>query len=218
MKKIYEAFNIIPNNKEIYDVAFTHKSFCNENNESNEHYERIEWLGDSVLNLAVTKYIFEQDHNHSEGMMTLIRKNAVGNEKLAEFSYALNLAEFLRKGKSDDINSEKLHADLFESLIGALYLDKQHDVIEVVLESTVYRVVDQTIKNPDLLKNPKTILQEKIQMDSLDNVHYEVIQPSSQEFKCKVMIGDIVLGTGTGASKQKAEVAAASDALTKKAK
>ena len=217
--KIYEAFNIVPNNKELYEEAFTHKSFCNENPSFKKHYERIEWLGDSILQNKVTKYIFGKNINHDEGMMTLIRKNAVGNKALCLFSKELGLIEFLRTGNSKDAKSEKLYADIFESFIGALYLDKQFDVIEVILQSTVYRLVDSTMKDPDLLKSPKTILQEKIQIDSLEKVIYFSKENNSlkkeAQFISQVKVGKIILGQGYGPTKQKAEVAAAKDALSK---
>ncbi len=217
--KIWKEFNIIPNNKEIYEQAFTHKSFNNENNSSQLDYERIEWLGDSVLNQKVTEYIYMQNADHDEGMMTLIRKNAVGNNALSQFSKQLGLLDFLKTGNSNDNKSEKLYADIFESFIGALFLDNQHKVIDVVLDATVFKLVDQTINDPDILKSPKTVLQEKVQLDSSSHLEYITNdEPINNQFHSKVILDKITLGSGFGKTKQKAEITAAQNALSKMTK
>ncbi len=219
--KILEEFNIHTNNKKIYEWAFCHSSYYNEN-EINNDYERLEFLGDKVLDLILSTYLYKTT-NFEEGKMTKIRANYVCENALYEYALELKLYDYIMVGKGEESSGGKMKkailADTFEAFIGAVYLDqglsKAQDII--------YKVVIPFIKdnNDGFLKDYKSELQEYVQTNK-QSVIYDVIKeegPSHDKtFTIVVKVDDIVLGTGLAKSKKEAEQLAAKAALEKQAK
>lgn len=219
--KILEEFNIHTNNKKIYEWAFCHSSYYNEN-EINNDYERLEFLGDKVLDLILSTYLYKTT-NFEEGKMTKIRANYVCENALYEYALELKLYDYIMVGKGEESSGGKMKkailADTFEAFIGAVYLDqglsKAQDII--------YKVVIPFVKdnNDGFLKDYKSELQEYVQTNK-QSVIYDVIKeegPSHDKtFTIVVKVDDIVLGTGLAKSKKEAEQLAAKAALEKQAK
>jgi dsRNA-specific ribonuclease len=152
----------------------------------------------------------------AEGKMTLLRKNATKNETIAKFSKELELINYAKLGKSLDVINDKFHADLFEAFLGALYQDGHESIVDVILDATVFKTIMNTIANPNDLKNPKTKLQELAKVNSMQDIIYKTHKSKTKKvFIGKVQIDKITFGKGEGKTKQKAEIAAGLDALSK---
>lgn len=198
--------------------ALTHRSFANENEEVEDN-ERLEFLGDAVLDFIVGEWAYHRFPEMPEGDLTKVRSSLVRNERLAGFARNLGIAAALRLGRGEKTsggqNKDNLLGSTFEALIGALYLDKQ-DLIEVkrflqpFLELTHSSLLDE-------LNDPKSDLQELTQSLKLGTPAYRVTGSSGPDhariYKVEVVISGEVRGRGSGTSKSTAERAAAKDAL-----
>ena len=195
-------------NLSLYKEAFTHASYANESHYVHKDYERLEFMGDAVLQLYVSEFIFKLFPDAPE---------------LARFSKELGLGELLYLGvgeeKSGGRERESVLANIFESFVGALYLDCGKDEVLKILHQTIFRHVNDL--DYDDITDYKTTLQELIQADQRRTVTYELLETSgpsnAPEFKVAVMMDDMCLGIGKGTSKKKAEQQAAKDALNKMA-
>ena len=180
-------------------------------------------MGDAVLQLYVSEFIFKLFPDAPEGTLTTLRSKLVREESLARFSKELGLGELLYLGvgeeKSGGRERESVLANIFESFVGALYLDCGKDEVLKILHQTIFRHVNDL--DYDDITDYKTTLQELIQADQRRTVTYELLETSgpsnAPEFKVAVMMDDMCLGIGTGTSKKKAEQQAAKDALNKMA-
>lgn len=216
--------NIPYNNKKLIKQAFVHSSYVNENKLYKEDNERLEFMGDAVLQVWTTKKLFEIRPKLSEGQMTTLRAQLVCEEALAAYVRQLDLAQFLLLGvgeeKTGGRNRDSILSDMFEAMLGAIYIDQGMEAVEVILDEVVTPAITQP-KNENVI-DYKTKLQEVIQSDSRKTVHYEIVNvegPSNKpEFEVVVVLDDIVLGTGKGLSKKKAEQMAAKDAFEKMAR
>ncbi len=210
-------------NLSLYKEAFTHASYANESHYVHKDYERLEFMGDAVLQLYVSEFIFKLFPNAPEGTLTTLRSKLVREESLARFSKELGLGELLYLGvgeeKSGGRERESVLANIFESFVGALYLDCGKDEVLKILHQTIFRHVNDL--DYDDITDYKTTLQELIQADQRRTVTYELLETSgpsnAPEFKVAVMMDDMCLGIGKGTSKKKAEQQAAKDALNKMA-
>ena len=217
--KILEDMNIVPNNMELFTTAFTHTSYCNENKDV-ESYERLEFLGDKVLDFIVSEYLYKNMHE-LEGEMTKIRASHVCEDALAEYSLNCHFDEYLRLGKGEEVTGGRkkkaILADVFEAFIGALYLDQDIYVVKEFVYSTVIRSIK---KKEEIFNDYKSKLQELVQTDqrSLEYVITKEKGPShDKEFGVDVIVEGIVYGSGEGKTKKEAEQNAAKDALDKMA-
>ncbi len=215
-----EKYNIDLNN-ELIVRAFTHSSYVNEKKEG-EDYERLEFLGDKVLDFVISEYLYTSEHL-KEGEMTKIRASYVCENALFEYSKKLGFSNYLRLGKGEEANGGRerkaILADVFEAFLAAVYLiyglTKAKEII--------YDIVVKAIENKEdyFLNDYKSILQELVQTDKLGAV-YEVVDESgpahNRTFKVVVKVNDIILGEGVSKSKKEAEQEAAKDALSKQAK
>lgn len=215
-----EKYNIDLNN-ELIVRAFTHSSYVNEKKEG-EDYERLEFLGDKVLDFVISEYLYTSEHL-KEGEMTKIRASYVCENALFEYSKKLGFSNYLRLGKGEEANGGRerkaILADVFEAFLAAVYLiyglNKAKEII--------YDIVVKAIENKEdyFLNDYKSILQELVQTDKLGAV-YEVVDESgpahNRTFKVVVKVNDIILGEGVSKSKKEAEQEAAKDALSKQAK
>lgn len=219
--KLLDKYNIKTNNKEIYDTAFSHSSYCNENN-IKEDYQRLEFLGDKVLDLIISDYLYHQT-NFEEGKMTKIRSMYVCENALYEYALLLDFPLYVKVGKGEEQSGGKkrkaILADMFESFLGAVYLDQGY----LKAKEIVYDVVIPFIqKTPEIFfMDYKSKLQELVQTDkkSVDYILVKEEGPShDRTFTINVVVEGIVLGTGIAKTKKDAEQAAAKEALDKQAK
>lgn len=225
MNKIEELLNNIkirPNSLELYELALTHPSYNADVNTKHQDYERLEYMGDAVLGFVSADIIFRMYPEMNQGLMSKLRSSLVKSVSLANYARNINLANYIKTGHSispDKINeSNKILEDVFESLIGAIYLDKGLNV--------AFKFISHFLKKDarnieiDELTDSKTRLQEEMQAEHRDSVHYELIKMEGpahdRTFIVNVLFNDIILGTGKGKSKKAAEEAAAKDALSKR--
>lgn len=210
-------------NLALYKEAFTHASYANESHFVNKDYERLEFMGDAVLQLYVSEFLFQLFPRVPEGTLTTLRSKLVREESLSRFSKELGLGELLFLGvgeeKSGGRERESVLANIFESFIGALYLDCGKEEVLKILEQTIFKHVNDL--DYDDITDYKTTLQELIQADQRRTVTYELLETSgpsnAPEFKVAVMMDEMCLGVGKGTSKKRAEQQAAKDALKKMA-
>ncbi len=218
MDKLFERLSIKPNNIKYYNTAFQHSSYVNENHLKND-YERLEFLGDAVLELVMSDYLYK-NMNVEEGDMTKLRASYVCENALYEYSTFLGLSEFIKVGHGEEIDGGRfkkvIMADIFEALMGAIYLDLGFlTVKKVILDITV-----PFIENPNIVffNDYKSALQEFVQTEQRSLI-YNIISESgpahNKSFTSEVRIDDIVYGVGTAGSKKEAEQEAAKDALKK---
>ena len=217
--EILKKLNVIPKDITIYETAFTHSSFCNEN-KGFEDYERLEFLGDKVLDFIVSEFLYRKRHV-LEGEMTKIRASHVCEEALAEYSLNCNFDKNLRLGKGEELtggrSKKAILADVFEAFIGALYIDQGLDIVRKFVDMTV---IDSINKNEEIFNDYKSLLQELVQTDkkSLEYILINETGPShDKKFTVNVVVSNIVYGTGVGKTKKEAEQNAAKDALDKSA-
>lgn len=215
--EILDKLGITPNNIKLYERAFTHTSYANEENQ--ESYERLEYLGDAVLELVVSEYLYKNTE-YKEGEMTKLRSGYVCENANFEYAMELKLNEYIRLGHGEEESGGRTRkaivADVFESFIAAIFLDQGLEAAKKFIYSIVIPKIED--KSLDLFNDYKSVLQELMQTEKRSLV-YEVVDeygPShNKTFTVVVKIDDIVYGTGTAHSKKEAEQIAASDALKK---
>ncbi len=222
LSELQTLLGITFKNLAILNEALVHRSYVNEHDEAATHNERLEFLGDAVLELAVTQYLY---HNFPlpEGELTLLRSALVKKDNLAAVAKALNLGQFifLSKGeeKSGGRDKNYLLANTFEALIGAIYVDQGYEAGEKMILQFLLPTLD-TILKENLHIDAKSSLQEKAQASVGITPTYKVIQESGPAhdrlFIMGAYINEELLATGQGSSKQQAEQAAARIALTTK--
>lgn len=214
---ILEEMKIIPNDPKLFERAFIHTSYANENN--CESYERLEFLGDAVLELIMSDYLFEHDSGE-EGELTKKRAHYVCETALYEYSMKLNLNQYILLGNGEEESGGRTRkaivADIFESFVAALYLDQGIGVAR----NFVLKYIIPIIETNELafFSDYKSMLQEYIQTDKR-NLRYNLISESGPDhdktFTIEVKIDDMSYGIGEAKSKKEAEQMAAKDALSK---
>jgi ribonuclease III len=210
-------------NRKLFQQAFTHTSFTHEKKATGVHpdNERLEFLGDAVLELAVSEYLFQQYPKMSEGDLTRTRARVVCEASLASFAKELGFGEHVRLGKGEEMTGGRsrpsLLADVFEAFIGALFLDSGLEQVKKFLERVVFPKV-----NSDWLKNmldAKSQLQEVVQQGRLGTLEYRIVETRGpahdRHFVVEVCLDQKPIGKGTGRSKKEAEQRAASEALAR---
>lgn len=217
--EILKELNVVPNDLNLFETAFTHSSYCNENKDT-ESYERLEFLGDKVLDFIVSEYLYLNRHLF-EGEMTKLRASHVCEDALSEYSLNSNFDKYLRLGRGEELtggrSKKAILADCFEAFIGALYIDQG---IEKTKEFVMNTVIKSINKNEELFNDYKSVLQELVQTNkkSLEYILVRETGPShDKEFEVNVIVENIIYGTGIGKTKKEAEQNAAKDALSKKA-
>lgn len=220
MDEFLKKWNIVIKNERLYETAFSHSSFVNEHKLKND-YERLEFLGDAVLEVVVSDYLYKNVFE-SEGEMTKIRASYVCENALYEYMKDLNLIKYIKVGHGElnegDIK-KAIVADTFEALMAAIYLEEGFlKVKEVILD-----IIVPYIKNPNIIffNDYKSTLQEALQTDKRSFV-YETIDESGpahdKRFTVVVKIDNIIYGKGIASSKKEAAQEAAKEALAKLAK
>ena len=200
-------------NIDLLNVALTHSSYSNEC--GGECYERLEFLGDAVLQLIMSEY-FYSNTNMSEGLMSKTRASYVCENALFEYSKKINLIPYIKVGHSlDHTENETIIADIFEAVLAVIYLDKGFDVAKEYIHKIV---IPYVLEKKVFLSDYKSHLQEMVQTEK-KSLEYVLVQESGpahdKTFKVNVLVDGIVFGTGIGKSKKDAEQKAAKDAIKK---
>ena len=212
-------------NLSLYQEAFTHPSYANEKHDSSrKNYEKLEFMGDAVLQLFVSEFLYKNFPDETEGKLTTHRAKLVREESLARFARELGIGEILYLGAGEIKNGgrerDSVLADVFESFIGAIYLDLGVDEAKKMLNKTIFK--HATDLNYEEITDYKTRLQEMMQADERKTVIYELVSTSGPSnapvFEMCVKMDDMILGYGKGSSKKRAEQQAAKDALKKMAR
>lgn len=205
---------------ELLLTAFTHRSYVNEHKKSTkEHNERLEFLGDAVLELAVTNYLY-RNFAEPEGILTSWRSALVRTESISDAGKKLGYEPLIRMSRGEKQGSDRARAQIlansFEALIGAIYLDKGYDTAEKFIEKNILSKLEG-ILNDESWRDPKSHLQEMSQSVDSMTPQYRVLEeigPDHEKvFRLGVYVGDNLMGVGEGPSKQIAQQQAATAAL-----
>ena len=192
-------------------TALTHKSF------SSEHNERLEFLGDALLNLYVTEYLYNRFDSLDEGKLTQFKATIVSRENLTKIAGSIGLSNFIRTGKGEGLEGNSIPGNTVEALIGAVFLDSSYSKTNRFLNKLLKENQLTLEENTDL-KDPKSKLQEHLQKRNLQLPSYSLKQKGSKEkkidFKVFCEIKDLnISATGNGQSRKKAELSAAQKLL-----
>jgi ribonuclease-3 len=228
MQKDFNAFektlHLSFNDPKLLRQAFTHRSYLNEHRgEADAHNERLEFLGDAVLELIATHFLYEKFPTHNEGELTAFRAALVNAVTCAEVATELGMNDYLllSRGESKDNGRARgiLLANAFEALIGAIYLDQGYETTQAFIAEHLFPKINEIIQKK-LWRDAKSTLQEKVQEHQGATPYYAVIRESGpdhdKEFVVGVYAKDALLAQGGGKSKQEAEQAAARNALDSK--
>lgn len=222
LKHFFKSIKLKPNKENLYHEAFVHRSYVNESSETSNNNERLEFLGDAVLELVVTEFLFKNYPSYAEGDLTSFRAALVRTESLAEEAQRLKLGEFIYMSNGEEAtggrNRPYILANTFEAIVGAIYLDKQYAEAErFILENVCYKIEEIISKRLDI--DSKSKLQEVSQETLRITPAYELLSSSGPDhnktFEMGVMIGDKLFAKAKGKSKQEAEQNAAEIALVK---
>ena len=200
--------------------ALTHRSYANEHQDGSEDNERLEYLGDAVLDFIVAEWAYRHFPERPEGDLTKVRSHLVRNEHLAEFARQIDLGGALRLGRGERTSGGYLRDSVlgsaFEALLGAIYLDSDFDKVRNFMLPFLEPVQDTIL---DEISDPKSQFQEKVQAYKMGPILYRVISTSGPDharmYEVEVEINGKVMGRGSGSSKANAEREAARDALKK---
>jgi len=212
-------YNIIPNNSKLYEMAFTHKSY-GVINDLNYSYERLEFLGDSILSMLVSEYLYKRYSHKGEGELTKLRANYVCEAALIYYSKILNLDKNIHVYSDEEMKISKnevlsINADVFESVLGAIYLDQGIDKTRDFLENTIFPFIDRGII---FFNDYKSKIKEYGDANEV-SVEYKLIEefgyPHDKTFIMEIIVDGKEIGKGIGKSKKEAEQLAAQKAITK---
>ena len=200
-------------------TALTHRSYVNEHKNAHEHNERLEFLGDAVLELVTSDFLY-RTYDEPEGIMTAVRAALVRTESICEAGKELGYAPLVRMSKGEKQGSERAHdvilADCFEAVVGAVYLDQGYDAARKLIDEHIISKVDKVIEE-GLWRDPKSYLQELAQkIDGITPVYRTLKEEGpdhDKSFTVGVYVGDTSRGTGSGHSKQEAQTAAAREGV-----
>ncbi len=217
MDELLKKLKINTNNKKLYEQALTHTSYANENRV--ESYERLEYLGDAVLELIMSEYLYKNT-NEVEGVMTKLRSHYVCENALYEYSLRLGYNNYLKLGHGEEESGGKFRktivADIFESMLGAMYLDQGLDFVKKFMQENIMPIIEN--ETLDFFDDYKSKLQELVQTDK-KSLEYELVDEEGpahdKKFTVAVKIDNVVYGTGTAHSKKEAEQVAARDAINR---
>lgn len=206
-----KSLNIRPKQIKYYVEALTHKTYANEHN-GIENYNMLEFVGDAIIQMKSSIFIFKHFKNINEGEASLIRAKNVCSNGLAKLTKEIGLSQYLLISKGSQYLKEnvKINADLFEAFCAAIYLDLGDEKLEEFLEVYFYPFISKT--NLNSIKDPKSSFQEYIQTYSNEIIEYKITQLEN-EFKAELIHDKILYGEGFGKTKKLAEEAAAFKAL-----
>ncbi len=201
-------------------TAFTHRSYVNEHKKTaREHNERLEFLGDAVLELVVTQFLFA-NYTDPEGTLTNWRSALVRTESISAAASRLGFEQYLRLSRGEKRGTDRARAQIlantFEAVIGAIYLDQGYEAARVFIEKNILSTFEAILESGSWM-DPKSHLQEVVQSQEGHTPHYKVLNEEGPDhdkiFTVGVFVEGDLRGKGTGPSKQTAQVAAAEAAL-----
>ncbi len=219
-KELEKILGVKINNPDLYLSAFTHRSYLNENRGFHlPHNERLEFLGDAVLELAATEYLYK-NYDHPEGELTNFRSALVNYKMLSDIARRLQLEQFLlmSRGEAKDIGRARqvILANCIEAVIGAMYLDAGYQVTTNFVAREILVELTKVIAGETYV-DPKSKLQELVQDKRGITPTYSVVSETGPDHNKMFVVGAFIaseeVGRGTGPSKQEAELAAAENAL-----
>lgn len=205
----------------LLNESLTHSSYANEHKRKNIKFnERLEFLGDAVLSIVISDYLYNHLSTLQEGELTKIRASIVCEPSLANGSMTMNIGKYLLLGKGEEATGGRervsILADAFEAIIGAIYLDGGLSQVEIFILRSLKDTIEDAIKGR-VFQDHKTQLQEVIQSENTEKIIYEVVDEKGPDhhkvFYIHVKIGDRIVGRGCGKSKKEAEQNAAKEAL-----
>ncbi len=220
LEQIYKILDYEFKEVSLIRTALTHSSYANETKSSIPFNERMEFLGDSVLGLAVSDYLYKTYPDYSEGVLSKIRAGVVSEQSLAKKASEIKLGDYLRLGKGEEHAGARIRpsilADAMEAVIGATYLDSSLETAKIFVLKLMIPAIESFIAGEGI-KDFKTNLQELLQSISTLEIGYRIINESGPDhdkwFTAAVYHGETPMGKGQGKSKKEAEQQAAQDAL-----
>ncbi len=216
-----QQWKTIFNDKRLLQQAFIHRSYINENKDSGlEHNERLEFLGDAVLELVVTDFLFKNYPNVSEGKLTAYRSALVRTESISAAARMMGMNELLMLSKGEARDQGKARdyilANTFESFVGAVYLDQGYDAAKMIIDKQLIPNIDSIIKEGSW-RDAKSYVQERAQEIYSETPRYELVSAEGPDhdkhFIMAIYFGDKKIAEGEGNSKQAAQQSAAQNAL-----
>lgn len=199
--------------------ALIHRSYLNENSGEAESNERLEFLGDAILEFVVSNYLYKKFPKEDEGHLTTLRARLVDTSSLSETAIELDLGDAIYLSKGEDRGGGKINrgllANTVEAIIGAIFLDQGMEVVERFIKENILKKIPEIVKKS--LKDPKSLLQEYVQAAGFVTPTYKVIEETGPDhkkrFTVEVLVNKMPFAKGTGNSKQQATLDAAAKAL-----
>ncbi|WP_027623435.1 ribonuclease III [Clostridium lundense] len=218
-KELQYKLGIIFKDESLLNIALTHSSYANQK-EHVKYNERLEFLGDSVLQLVITEYLFMNYKEKSEGELSKKRSLIVCENSLFEVAQKWKLGEYMIMSKGEELTGGRYRpsilADCVEAIIAAIYLDRGIEVVKTFIIGNFKSIINRAMKN-EIILDYKTKLQEKLQEHGDVDIIYDLIKfegpPHRRKFFTQVKIKHDVLGKGEGYSKKEAEQNAAKEAI-----
>lgn len=212
-------------NPKLERLAFTHRSYLNEVRTENESNERLEFLGDSIISFVISDNLYKNYPVFDEGMLTNLRSLVVNTKSLARIGKSLNFGDRLLLSRGEEESggrkNDSLLANTFESYTGALFIDQGIEAVTEFLNDVLVPVIREHVEKK-VFKDPKSLLQEKVQSKKQNSPQYKVLAEEgpahSKKFTIGVFVENELFGEGSGKSKQEAEEMAAGVALEKMSK
>ena len=215
MKNIFSKYGITIKNEKLLKEALTHSSYSNEH--GGTCYERLEYLGDAVLEIVCSEYLYKNTNN-PEGEMSRLRSLYVCENALYEYSKSINLKDYILLGNGIDEANKTIIADVFEAVMAVIYLESGLSTVKKLFNNLIVPHIES---HDDFLMDYKSLLQESVQTVK-KSVTYRLVEESGpahlKKFKVEVIIDGLVFGVGEGSTKKSAEQQAAKDAYMKRAK
>ena len=209
----------------LIELALTHKSYAyEEGNEKDNYNERIEFLGDAILEHVISDMLYRSSLNLSEGKMSKMRAEMVCEVSLSSAMKRNNLEEFIKLGKgeikTDGRHKDAIIADAFEAIVGAIYLDSGYDEAKKFIFRILDKEIEEVMNGKNINEDYKTNLQEELQKNGTVKIEYILLSESGPDhdkvFNVEVLLNGKKIGEGNGKNKKQAEQSAAKDALLKK--
>lgn len=221
LEELEDKLNMKFNNKKLLEIAVTHSSFANQY-KNVEFNERLEFLGDSVLQLSVTEYLYNNFKDKSEGELTKARALIVCENSLYDIAKGWSLGKYINMSKGEELTGGRdrvsIQADCVEAIIAAIYLDKGLEKAKSFIIAHLKNIIAKAVNN-EIILDYKTKLQEVLQKNGEVDICYEIIKfegpPHRRKFYTKVIIDSKDMGEGKGYSKKEAEQNSAKEALSK---
>lgn len=221
--EILDKCGIVPTDIELYEMAFTHKSIEKGDNGvskkySKYDYERLEFLGDSVLNMITSEYLYKKYESDDEGKLTKLRSNFVCLDALVHYSNYLGLNKYVKIAEDSNISfneAKSIQADIFESFLGAIYLDQGIEKVREFLAKFIFKFIDEEFI---FFNDYKSKIKEYCDVEDLSlqyKLSKEYGDPHNKTFIMSILINHKEYGEGTGKNKKEAEQAAALVAIEK---